>query len=1592
MRLRAILPLLGLVIGLHQSLSAQVEVQLATKTDLLDVYKKDAGKPEMIVIYDFTSPSRGVFEPGWYMTSKTHASFIGGNQGVTNTYQDTFGTFTSTTSGKDFGMAFGIRSGAFFSATELAASYPAIFNLVKDAGGLLPTAYQTIPTIRMWTWPTTTARFKQGTPATPVHGVPLAYDAGRQIMFPVTWNTGDSVTDVIKRITHVRFRVFDKNGSARTVDLPCPAAIVDNPAPADSQNPRIPADTTVKNFQRHQADVGGTIVYDPWSDAHLTNTATPTLTEGGVTDTIIGNFFYAFDYLAFIYGSKVIRNAGSTALVASNSTTVIPDPKGPPGATITVPMDPYAAISGYAVPEATESLRSALTTYPVAKSTSGEGWNNGLPVMTRYQAIKYVSANVLLNKDGAINWVYRFLAPAYPSGSIAGHPTWTSDDGDSAEELGNTTGAFPPANDGSRNGTKLRYLRRFLSADLRAGSTSLQNMGPSNFLPASPYPTMDMTNFGSFKNVDPRTPQPWSYALANTYYRTSVERPSLTGPESSGTSIFDDQNTSCPGKTFVVAFPTSPMNDSTSTALDAAGTSAYYSAVSHGNNDLTGGSYTALTVHAVSTLVPNQESFFPGVLSSTAAFRKNASTNVLDTFGPNGGTPWGAPWNIGTDPHQAKIQTMVVSIAIPGAYKYQSDNSGRNAHEWYFRVAQWADPYRTDAGYGTWRKANGNPDDYPITDIVDNGKVRYYPSADPAALETNFNDLMNYIVAARATLSAPATPSTGARTTTQAYFGIFKTQRTPVWSGNLFAVGIGRTDTKDALGVTREVLTFYGSQGEDTRAVLDATTNPITYGISDFDHHHLWSAYDIFGVYNSSDIALDRPVYTNGILGSPLLWSSRQVYTIDPIGTANALVSFDSGNATLTGHLQTYLGASATEVANFIDFIRGKNTADNGVTNRIDVMGDIINSAPLAVELSKDRLSGTMLSQWSTFEATPTTWEDLHARLLMVGTNMGQFHCFGEVAATGKADTSTTDAAGVVTVVSRTGKVTAYATELWSFIPQDVLKKLYEIYVNRGVSDTYKHAYLVDGDPVLYHKDLASSTSLRGDTRVSAGEDAVAVFGERKGGRAYWALAFSAGVPTSTVSSPPNFGASPTLPVVAWSVQPSTSTDPAIKTMGMSSCVPTFAVVKNGSADTTGTPAVFLGGGYANNEVNARYRALGTITASQGMGQIILALDPVSGTQLKLWDFKDIAEAGSISGGITPVQMFLGDEQSQRIYWADYKGNIQVIGTSNNTGAATGFRLDYSDIKTWDSMRYLRRASKNASVAQQRFTNKPDAFKLPTGFPVYVTETSGTSLRPVTVLVSAGAGDRNNPTDADESMTISGYSAPAAPPSTNRLYVLADRQDSAGQSLDDTGMLDSTLQAIDDNTASAATWATSYSDPRLSPSDSSYLWANHNGYYFSLLNGTLSTAYGGNTHDKLLVSPLTKEGALFFSLFNIMGNTGFDCSSNQFTRTFRECDILRPLAVQTQWIPDSSNPTKGTVGNTNDANRGDDSCNGLAFYFNSLSSQLTDAGDRVVQGGAISSKQGSFNAQTGENTPDIKTIKDTSRKPGFRLRTWRIVR
>jgi hypothetical protein len=397
------------------------------------------------------------------------------------------------------------------------------------------------------------------------------------------------------------------------------------------------------------------------------------------------------------------------------------------------------------------------------------------------------------------------------------------------------------------------------------------------------------------------------------------------------------------------------------------------------------------------------------------------------------------------------------------------------------------------------------------------------------------------------------------------------------------------------------------------------------------------------------------------------------------------------------------------------------------------------------------------------------------------------------------------------------------------------------------------------------------------------------------------------------------------------------------------------------------------------------------------MGQSMLALNPRTGSILKVWDWSSDAKVGAIPSAVSPLGIFLGYPLVQRIYFADMKGNVMALDSASLSGADPakgypgGFRLDTSVMNNWRTApRFIY------SNSAFRFSTRPEISLLDSGYPVPVVKLGNPAptqpnFAPMTAMVAIGSGDWNNPTDADESVSdgtitlLKNYA-----PSVNHMFVFADRQDSNNQGTDTTGITN--LQEIKDTSDGSFDWVTSYTNNIgvVTPGDPNYLFLNHTGYYYDLLTGRLpGQAYQDTTYDKVLVSPLIKQNSLFFSIFNINGNSGYKCSSNAFTRTFRECDILRPLGISSQSKLEAST----LVGDTDTLNRNSDSCSGLAFFFNSLASEMTDTGDRVIQGGAVTAASTtSFNQQTGSNTASLQNVRDTSKQAGLKLRSWRVVR
>lgn len=1663
-------------------LTAQVERNLRTVTDLSDAYQQVPSKSEVAAVYDFTPVSRAVFEPFKYLTYQARTAWIGTApkgqipSGTDSKIQAVFNPFTAGVAVAGTGTA---GSGGK-AGTAIAAGIA--FGL--RVNGTTP------PQVRMYWWPqggkVPNAALKDPSTNLSIIGTPLYADTAGNII-PIT-NPKLSASQVIALTTHVRFTITGSNGP-RTIDLPCPWKIWDSPTASDlatkgsydagfspqtnafsSASGSAPYDTWSQNTYAATLTTGSYVIgLDPTNGASITGPSVTypsddnqlqatnwvggtITTPGGNTDRRIGQFYYTPDFLIWAFGGTQVRyidpTNGQVSWVNANSTLL----NGTQNTPYYFPPTNYQ--NGYAVPDA------LLDKMP--------GWTNGLPNMARYQGIKYASINVMLTMSATIQFAYRFLDPQYPTTGTYDHeetqsPSFTSFGG-SLSTSGTSQG--------------MRTLRMMQLSNLLAQTEPLQAWGPR----AWDWDLSKYSNFATYdvSSPDPITPEALNYALANTYRQILNNVPGYKR---------DSKSSGC-ANTYVVLFPGQGFDDSYSSVLssDAANVPGNGNNAAGGNANGTFG-----TTNNTASLFPSDSSFSSAILSSIAAFGT----------GTNRASSWGAPWILNVNGNTRRIQTMVISVGVPGAYRFANTNAGsRSPHEQLFRIAQWGDP-----GRPAWQPSNGSSKqpDLPIqlTGYVSGAatqytKVYYFTGSDPTNLENAFKQVAQYIVSAGAALSAPATPATGVRAANAAYFGVFKTSlgsansinKTPLWSGNLYGMGVLQSTqmvdpTNSALG-THDVLSFYGY---DSQGINGTDPADIATGVPNYNTAHLWDTYDLFGSYLASDLtttASPAP-HTAGLLygSGAMLWSSRAMFTMvggkkvrwpnvqnfgDPKNTPSA-VDPDQVIPALTAAVWdvnptngTLLATNITsaEALNFIAWVRGaQNAADltdpnNLTSNRLDIMGDIVNSAPLAIELTlsdvnalgevtQDPLIPTVVDAVPSKITVPgnpftgsqittgSAYFDPHARLILVGTNVGQLECFFEWSASYYSGLK--DAAN-----NPINYVDAKAMELWSFIPADFWQILYRLYVTRNTPTQdpigfpyLNHAYMVDGDPGLYHVDLPPSSASGNalpDGRVSSGEDAVVIFGSRKGARSYYGLQIS---DAGGLSKPSDFniawvlnpadpkGAKQPIPQTA----PSTNDAALISTMGMSTSVPAIATVNSpGSTDSPGSNpptainVLFLGGGYSNPEMDARYSY--DLGKTVHMGRLVVGLDPVKGTILRIWDLSSIA--GAVAEGVTPLKIFSG-AQSQRLYFADTLGSVWCIDNTQKPTdftLADGYRIDTSYLSDWNAVRpvYKSAANKDSSgnLVNMRFTTRPDVFNLQGGFPSPSTDPTNPNPNPLTVVVAIGSGDRNNPTDKDESYNIGGTYSTGAwsggttytqhPPTLERFMVLMDRQDSKRIGYDNndgtgdgTGIPDADMTSIpNDGTG----WATSYSDVRVVPGNSSYVLKNddhHNGYYINLGTGSLpvNTWSGGLSFDKVLVSPLIKQGLLFFSIYNIANASGFNCSPNSFTRTFRQCDITRPLALNLQTTDLS------VVGNIQgSASQNTSSCSGLAFYFNSLSSQLVDAGNRVLQGGALTQGQSNLgtgsnstintDTQAGQNTPSIQSVKDSDLTKGIRIRAWRIVR
>lgn len=898
----------------------------------------------------------------------------------------------------------------------------------------------------------------------------------------------------------------------------------------------------------------------------------------------------------------------------------------------------------------------------------------------------------------------------------------------------------------------------------------------------------------------------------------------------------------------------------------------------------------------------------------------NASQQTTGTGNPSAYAPFHVMTRGATAPGR-KITTMTVGLSLAGSNTSGVNVGGKGP---LLRTALYGDPKVT--AYDLVNSVSYSSQVMPTGSGI---RTNFFDATDPDSLIGALKDIIARITQANTSIVAPAAPLVGLNLGNRVYLGRFASTNAgagsgSVWQGDLLMAGLG-------------------IQPDGTISLIDK------------------------GGSFQSDINASNAVASASASLLTLGWKNRKVYTAVP-GTTTLVPFADSNTAVLTPKV---MGVSSdAEAQSLIRFIRGASLAAQSdgtiATSRADIMGDIINSSPAAVEYDPALIASAgsqVLSDfWSANGSEPTA----RFQLIFVGDNQGHFHAFGEVS-----------------FIDSSGKLNAALDELWSFIPSELLN-------SPSVSTTIPklsflqasgrdHIYTTDGSPYVYFKDNPASGSAFGNRRVGSTDVIRVIFGMRKGGRSYYALDV----------------VNPGAPVLSWVLDPNTSSDVTIKTMGLATSTPSVARVETGSgAGLAVKDVIILGGGYSNNEMDAL--TIGNNAGPAKLGRSLLALEVTAGTPVKMYDFVNngtlagsFPNMGAISAGGFPFEFFIGSKKAQRVYFADRSGGVYALGSMKTLATApVGWRLDSSNIDEWTTdgtanvnstpatagIRWIYKGATTVAAskvtAASPISSIPVAYRIPTAIPEFrrpATSANAANMIPPVVGVTFGTGDRNDPMDAGPIKPV------AASPL--RQVMVFDRQDSADLP---GGTLPSNV-----NTSAGAITDAQLSDQTgtTTPGTTSYLGNNqYLGYYLKFHNIVDNADKNHTFFEKSYLNSVVVNGALLFSTFK-PGRTGSTtiCEGAGNTLTFRMCDALAPVF--------SSGDVAVT---TTVADKLDTGCNGFIFTWTNLAGDLTAIGSRML----LQSGQDTPVAGGGAVSSNVK-IQDLVVKSGtqtFAPRAWRIIR
>jgi type IV pilus assembly protein PilY1 len=395
-----------------------------------------------------------------------------------------------------------------------------------------------------------------------------------------------------------------------------------------------------------------------------------------------------------------------------------------------------------------------------------------------------------------------------------------------------------------------------------------------------------------------------------------------------------------------------------------------------------------------------------------------------------------------------------------------------------------------------------------LNETAANGGGRAYLAENSGQLSSSLQQILGEIFEVDTSFVAPVVPTSPENRTysgNRVYLGFFKPITNMPWRGNLKKYGISKTGQ-----------------------IVDKNGNVATFADGNFIDNAVsfWSftadAGDVEeggagSVLRSRVLAAEaRNIYT--YRGSSVdLTDASNAFTTINISAAD--LGIDTGNAAVDN----------TARDKVVNYLRGFDPYDddgdgNNTEVRDWILGDILHSKPQIVNYNT-----------FTFNAANEADPNVNKTMIYVGSNDGMLHAFRD----------------------------ADGEELWAFVPDHIWPNLPEL----GTRPT-PHLYFVDASPVVYTFDkdndgnIGLSEAADGDSDNGADDKVVLIFGQRRGGDAYYALDVT----------------NPAAPSLLWKITPDT---PGFERLGETWSDPQIGRMKIGTDQKI---VAFVGGGYDTYE------------------------------------------------------------------------------------------------------------------------------------------------------------------------------------------------------------------------------------------------------------------------------------------------------------------------------------------------------------------------------------------------------------------------